>query len=175
MISSRPNGLLKITDAGAFVQLGLHTLRKALSIIPQDPILFAGTIRSNLDPFGQHDDYDLNVALQQTNLISSTSPEKRSDNGTENKHITLDSLVDEDGSNFSLGQKQLIAFARALVRGGKVIIVDEGTSAVSPLRLSTLYLIRSRPSLRKTHCTAPDHIRLIRKRIRVSREQSRQS
>lgn len=123
-----------------------------MSIIPQDPILFAGTIRSNLDPFGQHDDYDLNVALQQTNLISSTSSEKRSDNnGTENKHITLDSLVEEDGSNFSLGQKQLIAFARALVRGGKVIIVDEGTSAVSPLRLSTLYLTRLRPSLRKIH------------------------
>ncbi len=140
-----------ITDSSAFVQLGLHTLRKALSIIPQDPVLFAGTIRSNLDPFGQHDDCDLNVALQQTNLIRITSSEKRSDNGTENKHITLDSLVEEDGSNFSLGQKQLIAFARALVRGGKVIIVDEGTSAVSPLPLFTLYLTRLRPLLRKTH------------------------
>lgn len=137
MITSDPDGLLKITDASAFDQLGLHTLRKALSIIPQDPVLFAGTIRSNLDPFGQQDDYNLNVALQRTNLISTTDSEKRSDNGTENKHITLDSLVEDDGSNFSLGQKQLIAFARALVRGGKVIIVDEGTSAVSLLRLFT--------------------------------------
>lgn len=151
MIPSHSNGLLKITDAGAFIQLGLHTLRKALSIIPQDPVLFAGTIRSNLDHFGQHDDYDLNVALQRTNLISITSSEKRSDNETESKHITLNSPVEENGSNFSLGQKQLITFARALVRGRKVIIVDEGTGAVSPLRLFTLYLIRLRPSQHETH------------------------
>ncbi|KAL6722375.1 ATP-binding cassette transporter yor1 [Lecanora helva] len=121
----------RITIDGVDIsKLGLHTLRKALSIVPQDPVLFAGTIRSNLDPFAQHDDHDLHVALQLTRLVDSDSgsnddPEKRANI----PRVTLDSVVQEDGSNFSLGQRQLIAFARALIRGGKVLIIDEGTSA----------------------------------------------
>ncbi|KAF8247575.1 hypothetical protein K440DRAFT_294896 [Wilcoxina mikolae CBS 423.85] len=95
--------------------LGLATLRSKLSIIPQDPTLFKGSIRSNLDPFQQHSDADLLSALAGS-YIDPT--------------ITLDTPVEEEGYNFSLGQRQQIALARALVRGSRVVVADEATSSV---------------------------------------------
>jgi ATP-binding cassette subfamily C (CFTR/MRP) protein 1 len=95
--------------------LGLATLRSKLSIIPQDPTLFKGSIRSNLDPFQQHSDAALLSALAGS-YIDPT--------------ITLDTPVEEEGYNFSLGQRQQVALARALVRGSRVVVADEATSSV---------------------------------------------
>lgn len=107
--------------------LGLGDLRSRLSIIPQDPTLFQGTVRSNLDPFQEHDDLALWSALRQADLVGAdVSIEDRSDSS----RIHLDSIVEDEGLNFSLGQRQLMALARALVRGSQIIVCDEATSSV---------------------------------------------
>jgi ATP-binding cassette subfamily C (CFTR/MRP) protein 1 len=112
-------------DGVDIATIGLHDLRSKLAIIPQDPTLFKGTIRSNLDPFHEHSDLDLWSALRQADLVSNES--------TVDDHsgrIHLDSVVEEEGLNFSLGQRQLMALARALVRGSQIIVCDEATSSV---------------------------------------------
>ncbi|KAI1199553.1 P-loop containing nucleoside triphosphate hydrolase protein [Nemania serpens] len=106
--------------------IGLHDLRSRLAIIPQDPTLFRGTVRSNLDPFSEHSDLELWSALRQADLVSEDAGPNDKDPG----RIHLDSVVEEDGLNFSLGQRQLMALARALVRGSRIIVCDEATSSV---------------------------------------------
>jgi ABC-type multidrug transport system fused ATPase/permease subunit len=105
--------------------IGLHDLRSKLAIIPQDPTLFKGTIRSNLDPFHEHTDLELWGALRQADLVSNEASV-----GDKSGRIHLDSIVEEEGLNFSLGQRQLMALARALVRGSQIIVCDEATSSV---------------------------------------------
>ncbi|KAI9496002.1 hypothetical protein BDB00DRAFT_811355 [Zychaea mexicana] len=107
-------------------KIGLEDLRSRLTIIPQDPVLFSGTLRSNLDPFDQHDEAELWAAMKRSHLI-----DLRDDNdANDNKNVTLDSPVTENGSNWSQGQRQLIALARALVKKSSLIILDEATSSV---------------------------------------------
>ncbi|KAF1965754.1 multidrug resistance-associated protein 5 [Bimuria novae-zelandiae CBS 107.79] len=105
--------------------IGLHDLRSKLAIIPQDPTLFKGTIRSNLDPFNEHSDLELWGALRQADLVSDDASMN-----DKSGRIHLDSIVEEEGLNFSLGQRQLMALARALVRGSQIIVCDEATSSV---------------------------------------------
>ncbi|KAL6854188.1 P-loop containing nucleoside triphosphate hydrolase protein [Trichoderma novae-zelandiae] len=108
--------------------IGLFDLRSRLAIIPQDPTLFQGTVRSNLDPFHEHTDLELWSALRQADLVPADA--NLDDRKTDPSRIHLDSVVEEDGLNFSLGQRQLMALARALVRGSRIIVCDEATSSV---------------------------------------------
>lgn len=120
--------------------LGLKELRSKLSIIPQDPVLFRGSIRKNLDPFDQSPDELLWDSLRRTGLIDESKLEtvkkqvKPAAGEDVNNNVLhkfhLQQTVEDEGSNFSLGERQLIAFARALVRDSKILILDEATSSV---------------------------------------------
>ncbi|MCJ1477980.1 hypothetical protein MMC13_006655 [Lambiella insularis] len=114
-------------DGVNIAKVGLHDLRSRLAIIPQDPTLFKGTIRSNLDPFNEHTDLELWSALRQSDLIDANAT--LGDKSSQGR-IHLDGIVEEEGLNFSLGQRQLMALARALVRGSQIIVCDEATSSV---------------------------------------------
>ncbi|KAF9964122.1 Multidrug resistance-associated protein 1 [Mortierella alpina] len=122
-------GLLRIVEAteGAIridgvdiSKLGLKDLRTKVGIIPQEPVLFVGTIRSNLDPFGQHEDNAIWRALDAVHLGDKVKE----------MPLKLDSPVIEHGKNFSLGQRQLICIARSLVIGSKIIVLDEATASI---------------------------------------------
>jgi ABC-type multidrug transport system fused ATPase/permease subunit len=127
-------------DGVDIATIGLQDLRSRLAIIPQDPTLFRGTVRSNLDPFGEHTDMELWSALRQADLVAKEPPATASSSSDalapvaaavkDPSRIHLDSVVEEDGLNFSLGQRQLMALARALVRGSQIIVCDEATSSV---------------------------------------------
>lgn len=112
--------------------LGLHELRSRLSIIPQESVLFSGNIRKNLDPFNEMTDDLLWESLRRAGLIDGDIIEEvKQQTDAKNLHkFHLNASVENEGSNFSLGEKQLIAFARALVRDSKILVLDEATSSV---------------------------------------------
>ncbi|PGH29073.1 hypothetical protein GX50_08186 [[Emmonsia] crescens] len=136
-ITELSSGSIKI-DGIDISTIGLHDLRSRLAIIPQDPALFHGTIRSNLDPFNEHSDLELWSALRKADLVGEETPSDSLTDQTNpsptarqpQQRINLDALVEEEGLNFSLGQRQLMALARALVRDSRIIVCDEATSSV---------------------------------------------
>jgi ABC-type multidrug transport system fused ATPase/permease subunit len=113
-------------------KIGLHTLRSNMSIVSQQPVVFTGTIRSNLDPVGnKHSDAVLHDALRRVQLVgaaSSTADSKIGDGGE--RRLTLDTELSSGGENLSSGERQLLTLARTILSSTKVVVMDEATSSV---------------------------------------------
>jgi len=146
-----------IIDGIDISTIGIHDLRSRLTFIPQDATLFSGTLRDNLDPFCEHTDSECLDVLSRVQIITASVHESQRASGEQSiglSHtasrppsfhtselvstggidtkmtVTLDTKVSSGGANFSQGQKQLIAMARALLRRSSIIVLDEATSSI---------------------------------------------
>ncbi|KAK9367367.1 hypothetical protein V1509DRAFT_627120 [Lipomyces kononenkoae] len=135
-----------VIDGIDISSIGLRDLRQSLAIIPQDPTLFTGTVRSNLDPFNNYSDHDIFAVLRHVHLINEIPGEEpeasgssaNSDGLTEaereardmNIFYRLESPVTEGGGNLSQGQRQLMCLARSLLKSPKIILLDEATASI---------------------------------------------
>ena len=135
----QPNGYVIIDDVNVS-DVNIQSSRRAMAVITQNPVLFTGTLRMNLDPFEEYEDMEIWNALKDASLGAMV----------EKLPLQLNQLVKESGSNFSSGERQLLCLARALLRKNKIIVMDEATANVDP---KTDQLIQETIRTKFKHCT----------------------
>ncbi|XP_075643517.1 putative ABC transporter C family member 15 isoform X2 [Castanea sativa] len=146
-----PRGGSIIIDDVDICKIGLHDLRSRLSIIPQDPAMFEGTVRTNLDPLHQYSDSEIWEALDKYQL----------GHLVHDKEEKLDSTVVENGENWSVGQRQLFCLGRALLKKSSILVLDEATASVDSATDGVLQKIISQEFTNRTVVTIAHRIHTV--------------